>query len=307
MTGPLRLPQHGRYAHSPLPQRPTYEWPGGARLAVVISNNIEHFAFCAGLGSDSAQLGAAQNQRNYAWRDYGNRVGLWYLLDMLDELALPCSHNVNGALLDACPEIAPALLARGDELVGHGRTNSERQNGLWEDDERRLIQESREAILRHGAPAPSGWLGPYIAQSGATLDLLREEGFSYVMDWPADDQPFWMRTRAGPILSVPYSIELNDSPALVFRQHSGREFADMITDQFDEMLQQSRRYPLVCSIVLHPFVVGQPFRLRALRRALTHVLQQRDRVWLACPGEVARYVAGLPPGIVPGSLHGPEA
>ncbi len=307
LTGPLRLPQHGRYAHSPLPQRPTYEWPGGARLAVVVSNNIEHFAFRAGLGSDNAQLGAAQNQRNYAWRDYGNRVGLWYLLDMLDELALPCSHNVNGAVLDSCPEIAPALLARGDELVGHGRTNSERQDGLWEDDERLLIQASRDAIVRHGAPAPTGWLGPYIAQSGVTLDLLREEGFSYVMDWPADDQPFWMRTRAGPILSVPYSIELNDSPALVFRQHSGREFADMITDQFDEMLQQSRKYPLVCSIVLHPFVVGQPFRLRALRRALTHVLQQRDRVWLARPGEVARYVASLPLGIVPGSVHDPGA
>ncbi len=307
LTGPLRLPQHGRYAHSPLPQRPTYEWPGGARLAVVVSNNIEHFAFRAGLGSDNAQLGAAQNQRNYAWRDYGNRVGLWYLLDMLDELALPCSHNVNGAVLDSCPEIAPALLARGDELVGHGRTNSERQDGLWEDDERLLIQASRDAIVRHGAPAPTGWLGPYIAQSGVTLDLLREEGFSYVMDWPADDQPFWMRTRAGSILSVPYSIELNDSPALVFRQHSGREFADMITDQFDEMLQQSRKYPLVCSIVLHPFVVGQPFRLRALRRALTHVLQQRDRVWLARPGEVACYVAGLPLGIVPGSVHDPGA
>jgi len=307
LTGPLRLPQHGRYAHSPLPQRPTYEWPGGARLAVVVSNNIEHFAFRAGLGSDNAQLGAAQNQRNYAWRDYGNRVGLWYLLDMLDELALPCLHNVNGAVLDSCPEIAPALLARGDELVGHGRTNSERQDGLWEDDERLLIQASRDAIVRHGAPAPTGWLGPYIAQSGVTLDLLREEGFSYVMDWPADDQPFWMRTRAGPILSVPYSIELNDSPALVFRQHSGREFADMITDQFDEMLQQSRKYPLVCSIVLHPFVVGQPFRLRALRRALTHVLQQRDRVWLARPGEVARYVASLPLGIVPGSVHDPGA
>ena len=298
----LMLPRHGRYEHSPLPRRPTYEWPGGARLAVTINNNIEHFAFRAGLGSDSAQPGAAQNQRNYAWRDYGNRVGLWYLLDMLDELAVPCAHNVNAAVLDACPEIAPALLARGDELVGHGRTNSERQDGLWEDDERRLIQQSRDTILRHGAPAPSGWLGPYIAQTGATLDLLREEGFSYVMDWPADDQPFWMCTRAGPILSVPYSIELNDSPALVFRQHSGREFADMIIDQFDEMLHQSKKYPLVCSIVLHPFIVGQPFRLRALRRALAHVLQHRDRIWLTRPGEIARHVASLPPGIVPGSV-----
>jgi len=294
----MKLPTHGRYPHSAIPQRPVYDWPGGKRLAVVISNNIEHFAYRAGLGTDSAQPGAAQNQRNYAWRDYGNRAGLWYLLDLLDNLAVPCSHNVNAAVLDHCPEIAPALLARGDELVGHGRTNAERQDQLWEDDERRLIQDSRDAILRHGG-TPSGWLGPYIAQSAATLDLLKEEGFSYVMDWPADDQPFWMSTRAGPILSVPYSIEVNDSPAMVFRQHSATEFARMIIDQFDEMLRLSAKYPLVCSIVLHPFIIGQPFRLAALRRALEHVLAHRDRIWLARPGEVARHVTNLPPGLVP--------
>lgn len=294
----MKLPTHGRYPHSAMPRRPVYDWPGGKRLAVVISNNIEHFAYRAGLGTDSAQPGAAQNQRNYAWRDYGNRAGLWYLLDLLDELAVPCSHNVNGAVLEHCPEIAPALLARGDELVGHGRTNAERQDQLWEDDERRLIQDSRDAILHHGG-TPSGWLGPYIAQSAVTLDLLKEEGFSYVMDWPADDQPFWMSTRAGPILSVPYSIEVNDSPAMVFRQHSAAEFASMIIDQFDEMLRLSAKYPLVCSIVLHPFIIGQPFRLAALRRALEHVLAHRDRIWLARPGEVARYVTSLPPGLVP--------
>lgn len=297
----MRLPGHGRYAHSAIKDRPAYEWPNGARLALLVCNNIEHFAYRAGLGSDSAQPGAAQNQRNYAWRDYGNRVGLWNLLEMLDELALRCAHNVNTAALDACPEIAPALRARGDEFIGHGRTNAERQDGMWEEDERRLIAESREGILRHAGTAPQGWLGPYIAQSAATLDLLREEGFSYVMDWPADDQPFWMRTRAGPILSVPYSIELNDSPALVFRQHSGREFAQMIVDQFDEMLEQSKRRPLVMSVVLHPFITGQPFRLRPLREALRHILSHRERLWVTRPGELARYVATLPKGLVPGS------
>ena len=105
----MKLPQHGRYGHSALPQRPLYAWPNGANLALVVCNNIEHFAFRAGLGSDSAQMGAPQNQRNYAWRDYGNRAGLWYLLDLLDEFDLPCAHNVNAAVLDACPEIAPAL------------------------------------------------------------------------------------------------------------------------------------------------------------------------------------------------------
>ena len=299
----MKLPEHDRYPYSALPQRATYNWPNGARLAVVLSNNIEHFAYRSGLGSDSAQPGAAQNQRNYAWRDYGNRVGLWYLLDLLDALALPCAHNVNAAVLDHCPAIAPALLARGDEMVGHGRTNAERQDVMWEEDERRLIQQSRDAILRHGG-TPRGWLGPYIAQSPVTLDLLKEEGFTYVMDWPADDQPFWMRTRAGPILSVPYSIELNDSPALVFRQHDAGTFAAMIIDQFDEMLRLSAKYPLVCSIVLHPFIIGQPFRLRALRRALEHVRAHRDAIWLARPGELAAYAAALPDGTVPTAERG---
>ncbi|HEY8609662.1 MAG TPA: polysaccharide deacetylase [Roseomonas sp.] len=301
----MKLPVQTRYEHSALPARPTYEWPNGTRLALLICNNIEHFAFRAGIGSDSAQIGAPQNQRNYAWRDYGNRVGLWYMLDLLDELGLPSAHNVNSAALDACSEIAPALLKRGDEFIGHGRTNSERQDGLWEEEERRLIAESAEGIHRHSGQRPKGWLGPWLAESATTPDLLVEEGFEYVMEWPADDQPFWMRTRSGPILSIPYSVELNDSPALVYRQHSGREFADMIVDHFDELLHQSARYPLVCSIVLHPFVVGQPYRLRALRRALRHILAHRDQLWVTRPGELADYVRSLPKGIVPGSEHLP--
>ena len=136
-------------------------------------------------------------------------------------------------------------------------------------------------------------------QSPVTLDLLKEAGYSYVLDWPADDQPFWMRTRAGPLLSVPYSIEINDSPALVFRQHSAREFEEMVIDHFDEMLMQSARRPLVCSIVIHPFVIGQPFRLRAFRRAMEHVLRHAAQLWLTTPGEIARYCAQLPPGTVP--------
>jgi peptidoglycan/xylan/chitin deacetylase (PgdA/CDA1 family) len=297
----MKLPAHHRYDHSALPQRPTYEWPGGKRLALIVCNNIEHFAFRAGMGSDSAQIGAPQNQRNYGWRDYGNRVGLWYMLDLLDELEVPSAHNVNSAVLNACPEIAPALMKRGDEFIGHGRTNSERQDILWEEDERRLIAESAETIFRHTGQRPKGWLGPYLAESNHTPDLLKEEGFDYVMEWPADDQPFWMRTRSGPLLSIPYALELNDSPALVFRQHSGQEFADMIIDQFDELLHQSAKYPLVCSVVLHPFIIGQPYRLRQLRRALRHILAHRDELWITRPGEMSRYVRSLPKGIVSGS------
>jgi hypothetical protein len=120
-----------------------------------------------------------------------------------------------------------------------------------------------------------------------------------VLDWPADDQPFWMRTRAGRIMSVPYPLELNDIPAMVSRQQSARDFEDMIRDQFDEMLRRSEKYPLVFAVSLHPFVIGQPFRMQVLRRALDYVLQKRDKLWITVPGEIARYCASLPAGFVP--------
>lgn len=295
----MKLPSHDRYAYSPIHKRPVYEWPNGSRLAVTFYNNIEAFAFRAGLGSDSATATAPQTQRNFAWRDYGNRVGLWSYLDLLDDYGFPGSHNVNSHVLELYPDIVERLNARGDEYVGHGRTNAERQDVLWEEDEARLIAESTDTITRLTGQKPEGWLGPYIVQTGATLDLLKEAGYSYVMDWPADDQPFWMRTRSGPILSVPYPIEINDSPALIFRQHSGREFEAMIVDQFDEMLHQSVKRPLVCGIVAHPFVIGQPFRLRAFRRAVDHILRRRDEIWITTPGEIARYCATLPEAILP--------
>jgi hypothetical protein len=138
-------------------------------------------------------------------------------------------------------------------------------------------------------------MGPWIAETAITPDLLKEAGYTYLMDWPADDQPFWMRTRSGPLLSVPYSIELNDSPSMVFRQESALSFERMMIDQFDEMLLQSKKYPLVYTIVLHPFVIGMPFRLRALRRALAHIAGHRSEIWAATPGRVAEHFAEVCP------------
>lgn len=297
----MDLTPHNRYGYSPLDARPVYDWPGGKRLAVCFCNNIEVFSFLDGLGSDSATLGAPQTTRNYAWRDYGNRVGQWYLFDLFDEMGVPASHNLNSLLLEHCPEIGERIKARGDEVVAHGRTNAERQDVLDEAGEAALIRETTETLTTFFGDRPTGWLGPYLAQTRVTLDLLQEAGYSYVMDWPADDQPFWMRTRGGRILSVPYSIEVNDSPALVFRQHSGEEFERMMIDQFDELLHQSKKRPLVYTAVLHPFIIGQPYRLRALRRALRHILRHRDDIWLTTPGTITSFCARLPAGTLPGS------
>jgi allantoinase len=291
----IKLNKHDRYDYSPLPQRADFSWPGDKRLALCVCNNIEIFSYLSGLGSDSASTTAPQTTRNYAWRDYGNRVGQWYLFDLLDEYSFPASHNFNSLLFEECPQIVERILKRGDEFIGHGRTNAERQDVLSEAEEAELIGETTEAIKRHTGTQPAGWMGPYLAQSAVTLDLLKEAGYKYMLDWPADDQPFWMRTRSGPLLSVPYSIEVNDSPAVVFRQHSADAFEKMMIDQFDEMLLQSRKWPLVCTLVIHPFIIGQPFRLRGLRRALAHIAASRDELWITTPASVAAHYAKVVP------------
>jgi len=144
-------------------------------------------------------------------------------------------------------------------------------------------------------------MSPWLSNSGVTLDLLKEAGYRYVMDWTMDDQPIWMKTRSGPILSMPYPIEVNDTRGVIWYHYSSGEFADLIVDQFDEMLAQSERQPLVCPISLHPFVMGRPYRIRQLRRALEHVARHRERVWLTRPRDICAHIEGLPKGIVPGS------
>ena len=164
--------------------------------------------------------------------------------------------------------------ARGDDVLGHGRTNAEVLRGMWEHDEARVIAECTEVIAKHVGVRPTGWMGPGALESNVTPDLLKEAGYTHLLDWPVDDQPIWMRTRSGPLLSVPYPMELNDAGTQAHRDHTGREFADMIVDQFEEMLEQSERQPLVFALSLHGFIVGQPFRLRPLRQAIKHCVEK---------------------------------
>jgi allantoinase len=155
---------------------------------------------------------------------------------------------------------------------------------------------------KHGEP-PKGWLIGGSYENPWTVDLLKVAGYTYISDWPCDDQPMWLRTRSGPILSVPYPVELNDSPQIIHRQHTAREFCDMLVDQFEEMVEQSGRHPLVCNISIHPHTFGYPFRLRPLRKALQHCFKSKlmSRVWKCRPGEIADYCATLAPGMIPGS------
>ena len=287
------LPSHGRYEYSAITQRPDFDWPDGKRLAVYVGLNLEHFAFAEGLGGELAPGGPQPDVLNYAWRDYGNRVGVWRLLELFERLRLPVSLLVNSEIYGYCPEVVTAFRDRGDEVVAHGRSNAERQGVLTEADEAKLIAETTATITRHEGKPPRGWLGPWISQSRVTPDLLQEHRYRYLLDWCHDDQPTWFKTRNGRILSVPYPQEVNDVPAVMVRRASAREFADMIVDNFDEMRRQSEQQPLVMGIALHAYIVGQPFRLQHLRRALEHVMAAREAVWLTTAGAIADHYGAL--------------
>jgi peptidoglycan/xylan/chitin deacetylase (PgdA/CDA1 family) len=290
------LAPHNRYDYVPITDRPVFVWPKGKGLAVYLGVNLEHFAFGEGLGAELAPSGPQPDVLNYAWRDYGNRVGAWRMIEMCDELELPATVLVNAAIYDYAPSLITAHRTRGDEIAGHGRTNSERQSTMTEAEETALIEDTTAAITKAEQHPPAGWLSPWIAESMTTPDLLQEAGYSYTLNWCMDDQPIWMRTRNGPLLSVPYPQEVNDIPAIIARKDSASEFADLIIDTFDEMLEQARTQPLVMGIALHPYIVGQPARLRHLRRALNHICSHRDDIWLTTAGQIAEsYTAQVPP------------
>ena len=142
----MKLPGHGRYEFSAIEKRKDYSWPGGKRLAFYVAVNIEHFAFNTGVGMDPVHRGGPQHTRNFAWRDYGNRVGIWRLFRMLDQLKLPSSILLNSAVAELYPDIVAHIKGRGDDVVGHGRTNAEVLRGMWEADEARAIAEVTEKI-----------------------------------------------------------------------------------------------------------------------------------------------------------------
>jgi len=290
-----------RYRFSALPSRPRYTWPNGARLAVYFALNVEAFEFGRNPGNDFTSMPSPPFHRGYAYRDYGNRVGIWRIADLFERQQVPLSVLVNASVYDVCPEILVPFRERGDEFVGHGRTNSERQADMDVDTERRMLAQVRDRLTREEGKAPKGWLGPFISQSANTPELLHEAGFTYMLDWFFDEQPQWFRTGRGPILAVPYpSMELNDLPAFINRGASDTEFTSMVIDAFDQQLEDSDRHgwPLVCCISIHTFLMGHPHRARQLARMLAHLNAQRSRVWFATPGQIADHVAGLPAGTV---------
>jgi peptidoglycan/xylan/chitin deacetylase (PgdA/CDA1 family) len=283
------LRTHTRYAYSPIVRRPSFRWPNGARLAIYFALGLEQYSFGEGLTEDLVPGIAPPDVLNNSWRDYGNRVGAWRILDAFRQQGVPLAILLNSALCEHAPELVQTCHAAGCEMIAHGYSNSDTMAGMPETDEAAYIRRVAAQMRELTGNAPAGWASPWIAETALTPDLLQEAGFSYLLDWCMDDQPAWLTTRGGRILSVPYSQELNDSSAIIGRHVGAAEFSGMIIDQFEEMRATRGDEPLVMSVILHAFISGQPFRLRALRRALDHILKSGEPLWFTQPGAIASH------------------
>lgn len=277
---------HGRFDYSPIVDRPPVALPDGARIAVWMVPNIEHFAYDGpGLPIVPMTAHLQPDVLNYAWRDYGNRVGIWRLMEAMERNGVRGTVALNAEVCLHYPRIIEAGVELGWEWMGHGMTNAVLINEQSEDDERAIIAETADVIAEHTGARPTGWLGPALTESHNTLDLLCEAGFGYVADWVNDDQPYPMRTHAGPIYSIPYSIEINDLTAFMVQGRSPEEFGRMIKDQFDVLYAEGETRPRVMSICVHPFSVGHPFRCKYLDEALGYI-RGHESVWFATGREI---------------------
>ncbi len=291
-----------RYSYNGLPLRPPGRWPGGARLAVYVCVGLESYRPGDGQTEDILPGVPAPDLVNSAWRDYGNRVGAFRLFDRLHAHGIAPTVLLNTDVYGEAPDVVVAARAVGAEMVGHGVSNSDTLAGLTPDRERAYLRQVADAIAAAGDAPPGGWSGPWLTHTPTTIDSLAETGYRYLLDLRFDDQPIWLKTASEPLLAIPYSAELNDSSTIVGRQASAREFAEMIVDEFDEQLLAAHEQPLVMSIVLHSFISGVPFRLRALTRALQHVAAAGDSVWLTQPRHIHAAVVADP--VLLGGLSG---
>jgi len=283
-------PHHDRYPYRPIVGRPDYDWPNGRRLAIYLGVNHEVFDFGGGLGAELAPSQTQPDVMNYAWRDYGNRVGAWRLFDLFDRLGLRTTALLNADVIDRCPGLAEACRDRGDEIAAHGGTNAQAQGDMTRVREGRMIADVTERLAALGV-RPTGWLGPWISESDATPDLLARNGYRYTLDWAHDDQPTRLATRHGGLLSVPYSQEINDIPAIVQRKQEADTFAGMIRAAVEQLLSECDRRPLVLGIALHPYIMGQAHRVPALARVLTELREANDpRIWWTTAGDIAAHV-----------------
>jgi allantoinase len=277
--------ENPRYAFWPTPDRPPIRWPNGAHVALWVVPNIEHFPFDNPRSGGTAGAAVFPDVRNYVMRDYGNRMGVWRLMEVLDKYGIRGTVALNSDVCRYEPQVVAAGVARGWEWMGHGKTNAQRLTGMDEPTERALIAEVLDTIHHATGTRPRGWLGPGLAETVRTPDLLAEHGIIYTADWGVDEQPFPVRVESGRMIAMPYG-HVADLATFALNGWAPEPFYRMVCDQFDALSREGERSGQVLAIALHPYIIGVPFRLTWLDKALAHIVKH-EHVWLATGGEIA--------------------
>lgn len=277
------------YDYWPISARPRLRLPGGARVGFWIGLNIEHFRLDRAATSILSWTEShVPDPLNYGWRDYGVRVGIWRMVELLDRLGLRPSVLLNADVCAKYPEIIEAGRERQWGWLAHGKTNSVPQQGMTADEERVFLREILDTIESSTGRRPRGWLGPAMSETFETPHLLAELGVDYLLDWCNDDQPYPMNPRSGRLISVPYAVEINDIIQFLARGVTPADFASMMIDQFETLYEEGAENGRIMAVSLHPFLINQPHRHRHLARALEHITR-RDDVWLPTADEIAAW------------------
>ncbi len=275
------------YDYSPITEREPIHWPDGKRVAFYVGLNIEHFYVdLPGTATYEGTTALTPDALNYGWRDYGPRVGIWRQIQLLDKYGIRASALLNSDVGERYPQIIAAGKERGWDWLAHGSSNSHLHTGLSLEEERRVLTDIVSTIEKTTGRRPRGWMGPGLTETFHTPGLLAELGLEYVLDWTNDDQPY--RLNVPGMLSVPYSVELNDIGIFVSKGLTGPDFVRMVRDQLDQLYADSADSGRVLALALHPFVTGQAFRHRYLDEALEYVVNHPG-VWVTTSDEIAAH------------------
>ncbi|MFG1683294.1 polysaccharide deacetylase family protein [Nonomuraea sp. NPDC049269] len=266
-----------RLTYDPIEGRARLALPKGGRMVVWVIVNVETWSDTDPMPRTVLTPPAggipAPDVPNWAWHEYGNRVGFWRMLRSLDRQGVRASLAINGQAVADYPQIAQAARARGWEFIGHGFTQKNMQKV---EDERADIRATTRAIESAIGVRPRGWLGPGLTETWETPDILVEEGYEYVCDWVLDDQPVELATRTSPIVNIPYTQECNDVAMMLIQHHPAREYFQRAVDQFDQLYQDSAESARVMALVVHPYIMGAPHRLRYFEHVLQHIRAHQD-------------------------------
>jgi peptidoglycan/xylan/chitin deacetylase (PgdA/CDA1 family) len=258
-------------------------------VAVWVGVNVEYYEDGKpGISIAPATAELNPDPLNVGWRDYGLRVGLWRLAEVLERHAITPSVLLNSDVCSLYPDIIEEGLRRDWVWLAHGKNNSTFETDMSLDDERRYLTDVIETIARDTGRRPRGWLGPFLTESFNTPDLLAALGLTYICDWCNDDQPYPIHVKRGKMISLPYSIEVNDVQLFLEKGLSGPDFHQVVVDQFDALYESGGQTGQVMALPLHPFLTGLPFRLKYLDSALRHIAA-RDEVWLTTSDEIAEW------------------